>query len=1211
MTDAAFVNGVMARSLCQIMKSNYALLPFSKTWSAAFFLCMLPSFLLDAQLKAVDSNQNRTVLRRMEQQEREYRKRAYPLLDIPQGAQRRALDEIQKASKSTSAALMAGGGGFRWFNIGPAPIYDATSPDSCGRVSAIAVDPGDPYHWLLGAAQGGVWESKDGGGSWFPRSDDQPSLAIGALRFAPSNPQIVYAGTGEANFARISYAGMGLLKSLDGGATWFLVASAPFAETAFSEIKVNSSNPNILVAATARGVLGQVSAGTNLPPTAPTRGIFISNNGGSNWVHTLFGEATDVEIDPANFNRQYAALGEIFGAPTNGVYRSTDGGVSWSRINGPWTSTADFGRIEMSMVPTIPNRLYVSVAENRDVGGLVGIWRTDNAWAATPTWTLISSSSNPAPQPFAWYSHDLLVHPGNPDVVYFAGLTVWRFDGSTWQNLPNQHPDQHVLAWVPTFDPSIFRLIAGHDGGISSRLDNSGSWSSHLKNLSITQFYKGAVDPNDSSIILGGSQDNGTEVYNGNPSWKVVRGGDGFSCAIAASQSANNWAVSHQQSSGLSIFRTTDGGKNLTSASFGIDSSTISFFIDFEKHPGNDDIFVAGAINLWRCENFFSATTPSWNANSPVLQKSDGTDAEITAIAFAPSDALGRIYAYGTEDGQLRITTQGGGGWADLDAGDAVPGRYISGIAFSPSNPQEIYVTLSGFDEGTLGHPGHVFRTTNALASNSTWLNVSPPANLPIDCIAINPTDASSIFVGADFGVWTSSNSGQTWNHLGPLAGMPNVAVFDLRFDKTGMLTAFTHGRGAFMYRQLPVIIPPLCKISSCFDPWINPEDLITITLPLRNVLPIEPVELTVRLRTTSQIVPVSGSGVVQSYGKLSSGSGTIARPFQFRAKPGTGGGRAFAPAAGGCGGMVEAIFDLEDSGQPLGSIIIPLHLGQLNQPLLDDFEGVAQPSLPFRWFSRPGEGPSAWASTSNAPPNVLGGEPEEPGEDVNDDIGGLTGPVSVSAFAPDLDRSSDSSLYSPFIPIATDRAQLTFRHSFDVEPNFDGAVLEIAIGTQPFVDIMEAGGTFPANGYNAAIAAANTALAGRRAWSGDSGGWLITVVNLPPAATQQVIQLRWRLASDASIGRDGWFIDDVAIDEYQCVPPVVDPVILRPGRYENSFGFFINTVPARTFYVEYKDTLDEPAWHLLRELQGDGADQFVIDPTRGPAQRFYRFRVK
>jgi len=638
----------------------------------ALFLGLLCSFARGAEGARHTNGPTRQDPARIERRgQREYQQRIFPLEQIPAGARSRALEQIRQAEALKVDSPKAGGG-FHWSNIGPSPNHDTTSPDAGGRVSAIAVDPNSASHWLAGAAQGGIWESIDGGATWEPRSDDAPSLAIGSIAFAPSNAKIVYAGTGEAIFSADSYAGMGLLKSLDGGTSWFVVATN-FAETAFSEIKIHSSNPNYLVAATARGVLGVVEFGTNIPPAAPSRGIFVSHDGGTNWTHTLVGEATDVEIDRGNFDHQYAALGEILGPPTNGVYRSVNGGTNWIRINGPWSASgaANIGRIEMALAPFTPNRLYVSVAGKRVPGSatdLLGIWRTDNAWDPTPAWTQISTLVSPDPGSFPWYSHDLLVHPANPDVVYFAGITVWRFDGSSWQQLPNQHPDQHKLAWVPTFDPSVFRLLATHDGGISSRYDNFGAWSSHLKGLVITQIYKGAVHPGDSSVILGASQDNGTEVYNGSPGWNIVLGGDGYSCAISTAQPNKYWAASHQNYGATTIYRTQDG-KNFSSASFGIDSSTISFFIDFVKHPVSDDIFVAGAINLWRCENFFSATVPEWISNSPVLKTLDGRDAEVSAIAFAPSDVMGRIYAYGTEVGQLRLTTNAGTSWVDIDLG--------------------------------------------------------------------------------------------------------------------------------------------------------------------------------------------------------------------------------------------------------------------------------------------------------------------------------------------------------------------------------------------------------------------------------------------------------------------------------------------------------------------------------------------------------------
>jgi hypothetical protein len=338
----------------------------------------------------------------------------------------------------------------------------------------------------------------------------------------------------------------------------------------------------------------------------------------------------------------------------------------------------------------------------------------------------------------------------------------------------------------------------------------------------------------------------------------------------------------------------------------------------------------------------------------------------------------------------------------------------------------------------------------------------------------------------------------------------------------------------------------------------------------------------------------------------MSAATGTLVLPFRLRTTVGgPGGGPALATA--GCGGTANVIFDLFDNGQPLGSISIPFHSGRLDQPMTQDFEQVTVPLLPQGWITRPVAGPP-WITSSNAPPNALAsGDPDEP----SDESGGTTGPVSVSAFIADPPSLSDSSLHSPFFAIASSQAQLRFRHSFDTEPGFDGGVLEIAIGTQPFTDILAAGGTFTANGYNMTMLATGGVLGGRRAWSGDSGGWLITEVNLPPSAAQQNIQLRWHFASDTSVGRDGWFIDDIAINEYQCVAPVTNPIIVRPGRFEGRFGFYIDTVFNRNYFVEYKDLLTDPVWQPLTTLHGDGTTQFIIDPTRGPAQRFYQFRVE
>src|SRR5882672_7550663 len=206
-----------------------------------------------------------------------------------------------------------------WYNIGPQPINTLDTNNiiiaqDSGRVAALAVDPSNSNHWLIGAAQGGIWETPDAGSDWYPRTDNQASMAMGAIAFSPANPLLVYAGTGEANFRGDDYAGAGLLVSQDGGTHWQML-NTNFAKTSFSHIRVNPTNSSNLVATTVRGGagVGEESSGDANVPGAPPRGVFVSTNGGTDFIRVLTGEATALEANPTNFSQQHAGLGEIYG----------------------------------------------------------------------------------------------------------------------------------------------------------------------------------------------------------------------------------------------------------------------------------------------------------------------------------------------------------------------------------------------------------------------------------------------------------------------------------------------------------------------------------------------------------------------------------------------------------------------------------------------------------------------------------------------------------------------------------------------------------------------------------------------------------------------------------------------------------------------------------------------------------------------------------
>src|SRR5262249_26731243 len=178
------------------------------------------------------------------------------------------------------------------------------------------------------------------------------------------------------------------------------------------------------------------------------------------------------------------------------------------------------------------------------------------------------------------------------------------------------------------------------------------------------------------------------------------------------------------------------------------------------KCLANDDVFLTGNNQLWRTDNFFSGSVVAWKSNALP------TGSTIRGIAFAPSDAKCNTYAYGTAVGQIRLTVDGGKTWADLDPSKNLPARGVNTLAFDPANPNVIYAGFSGFNLATSGKPGHLFKTTNALAAPVLWKDVSPGVDVPFDVITVDPSDPKSVFVGTDSGLWHSSDSGSSWQRM-------------------------------------------------------------------------------------------------------------------------------------------------------------------------------------------------------------------------------------------------------------------------------------------------------------------------------------------------------------------------------------------------------------------------------------------------------------
>jgi photosystem II stability/assembly factor-like uncharacterized protein len=712
----------------------------------------------------------------------------------------------------------------RWNSIGPTRI-DPGVPSGpwAGRVASVAVDPFDPTHWIVGAALGGIWESRDAGATWSPRTDDAASLASGAIAFASSVPGLVYAATGESNGNVSGFGGAGILRSDDGGQTWSTIAGTAslFRGHGVRRLYVHPQAADVLVVATTHGSAG-IGAGRT-PSVEPT-GVFRHDESG--WHPTLPGEATGLVVVPDDFDRQYAAIGRARGSSAtpgiaaNGIYRSIDGGTSWQAVPGPWMAMPSrVGRIELAIAPSNADVVYVSITDavstppDPSDNHLLGLWRTSTAWADDPAavvWeaVVVSPVALDGRTYESWcedecdYTHVLTVDPLDADVLYAGGVTLWRRQTSTWSIVGAAliHADQHAYAW------SGRRLLVGNDGGVFSTTDDGATWSSHNAGLVIAQFYDGAVDPLDSTVVLGGTQDNGTILRNGGTDWNLILGSDGFGAAISSSGIGTGALVTTQRGA---LYRYANGKIETL---VGYDEDRRPFATRVDLCP-NADVAIASSNGLRVSPDVFGR-----QAGEAFVEPTSGLGSCrgpgcITALAFAPADSSCATFAVATFDSEssdgityastIHVTTDGGASWASHKAGqDAnnLPPRYVSDLAFARSDSNVLVATFSGYtDSANLGESAHVFRTTAAADVTRPWLDVSPPTPEPATAVAFDPASSDTLYVGTNSGLWATPNGGLSWTKAVAGDGLPNVAVYDLVVHPTAYTVfAFTHGRGAF-----------------------------------------------------------------------------------------------------------------------------------------------------------------------------------------------------------------------------------------------------------------------------------------------------------------------------------------------------------------------------------------------------------------------------
>lgn len=689
-------------------------------------------------------------------------------------ARARAVTDLRRTLAGGMPALLADES---WQPLGPdgMTMLDWAMGRVAGRVSALAVDPGDEDHVWLGAAAGGLWETTDGGQSWQQRFDQIGTESIGSILIEDGAPDHVWVGTGEADAGCLDYFGMGLFYSADGGQTFEPRNGDGDTAMPLSFVTALAQSPldHQLLLVGGKGHCNESGS-------SGSGGIFRSADAGQTWTQVFVASSVrDLLFDPLDGATVYASI------RSKGIYKSTDAGQTWNLLdNGlPVNSAAANSRI--AMAPGDPAILYALVGASN--GANLQLYRSGDAGAS---WTEVNDDTCEGQ---CSYNLTLDVNPVDPDQLLVGTIrpALSTDGGSTltlltagWGGQQSVHQDTHIVRYSRN-DGNRFWI--GSDGGLWRSDDGGGSFANLNANLEITQFYDIAIDPDNPDRVFGGAQDNSSSRGDGDLVWDVTEvTGDGFMNAIDPDDGNRVFQTSYPNSGGAMLILSTDAGApdsyQWVSQS-GFDGSEPFAWVTPLVAAGGS-VFVA-SNRIYRAPIGDDAGAYQW---SPV---SDNLGGSVSVLTPAPVTSSGtmRVYA-GTSNGHIWTSADAladAPQWSDVTA--SYPHGNVSDIAVDRDDETRVFVTRSAFAAP------HLFRS-NGSADWDTIGDGLP--GVPANSVAIDPLDGHRIFVGTDIGVFVSDDDGATFAPF--MAGLPlGIVVTDLEISlEPHVLVAGTYGRGAW-----------------------------------------------------------------------------------------------------------------------------------------------------------------------------------------------------------------------------------------------------------------------------------------------------------------------------------------------------------------------------------------------------------------------------
>lgn len=660
-----------------------------------------------------------------------------------------------------------------------------------GRMNCIAFDPNNSNVIWAGASFGGVWKSTNSGTSWttFPFTEFM-SIGVSDIAIAPSNPNYIYAASGDADaagvFGQNFNFSIGIIKSTDGGANWSKTAFAPeiASRVVFNKVLVHPSEENTVFAA-----LTNVNNASVIRSKDGCATFEILNNDAGEFCRDLIFKSDNPDI--------------LYGA----FYTQGTGNYSIKIYNESvkkWRVVKEFtgvGRMALATCQNNSNVIYALCATQKSLGTFHSLWvSTDagNNWVMT---TGESSSPN-----YFDYNHNglgengqgiydlaIAVAPNNHQEVYIGAVNIWKStDGGknfilntdwTGANSAFVHADHHSLKFSPEG-----KLYSANDGGLNFTTNGGANWTDISDGLEVTQFYRMAVDPTNSNIMIAGSQDNGTHRMVGDK-WSNILGGDGMECLVDYMDNQNVYASLYYGS----FFRSTDGGATFKPM---LDNSKTKekgeWVTPLAIHSTDPKILFAAYENIWRSTD----RGESWTKVSNISAGGQS----FRAMAISPSHPNNAIYA--SVGPNILGSYDGGNSWSTVFQDNKAVITYIT---VHPEEPRHIWFTMSGYA------PGEKVYEIN----NGTIKNISDNLpNIPVNCVVYQKNSPDRLYIGTDIGVFTRDKYDTEWRPFG--TGLPNVVVNELEIHYgIGRMRAATYGRGMWDIEILDCdLAPPKIKVN-------------------------------------------------------------------------------------------------------------------------------------------------------------------------------------------------------------------------------------------------------------------------------------------------------------------------------------------------------------------------------------------------------------